>query len=96
MLKEFHQNKYINILKKKFNLKDEYNLAVQNINKTIYGSFDEHMKWWKARSEQIISEVKNKNVFMKDLEKELEKIREKNGIPFDLSVLYINLKTKNK
>ena len=81
---------------KKFNLKDEYNLAVQNINKTIYGSFDEHMKWWKARSEQIISEVKNKNVFMKDLEKELEKIREKNGIPFDLSVLYINLKTKNK
>ena len=81
---------------KKFNLKDEYNLAVQNINKTIYGSFDEHMKWWKARSEQIISEVKNKNVFMKDLEKELEKIREKNGIPFDLSVLYINLKIKNK
>ena len=52
------------------------------------------MKWWKARSEQIISEVKNKNLFMKDLEKELEEIREKNGIPFDLSVLYINLKTK--
>ena len=79
---------------KKFNLKDEYNLVVQNINKTIYGSFDEHMKWWKARSEQIISEVKNKELFMKDLEKELEKIREENGIPFDLSVLYINLKTK--
>ena len=79
---------------KKFNLKDEYNLVVQNINKTIYGSFDEHMKWWKARSEQIISEVKNKELFMKDLEKELEKIREEKGIPFDLSVLYINLKAK--
>ena len=52
------------------------------------------MKWWKARSEQIISEVNNKELFMKDLEKELEKIREEKGIPFDLSVLYINLKAK--
>ena len=52
------------------------------------------MKWWKARSEQIIADVKNKKEFMKDLKKELEKIKETNGIPFDLSVLYINLKIK--
>ena len=62
--------------------------------KIIYGSFDEHMKWWKARSEQIIAEVENKEDFMSDLKNKLEKIRTKEGIPFDLSVLYINLKGK--
>ena len=31
---------------------------------------------------------------MDDLKKELENIKVENGIPFDLSVLYINLKTK--
>ena len=49
------------------------------------------MKWWRARSTQIISEVKNKETFMKDLKIELEKINEINGIPFDLSVLHLHL-----
>ena len=52
------------------------------------------MKWWKARSEQIIAEVENKNNFMNDLKEKLEKIKTIKGIPFDLSVLYINLKSK--
>ena len=77
-----------------FDLKKKYVLSVKNKRKIIYGSFDEHMKWWKARSEQIIADVKNKKEFMKDLKKELEKIKERNDIPFDLSVLYINLKIK--
>ena len=42
----------------------------------------------------IIAEIKNKHIFMDDLKKELENIKVENGIPFDLSVLYINLKTK--
>ena len=83
--------KYLN---QNFNLKNKYTLSVQNIKKVIYGTFDQHMKWWKARSEQIIAEVKNKHIFMDDLKKELENIKVENGIPFDLSVLYINLKTK--
>ena len=77
-----------------FDLTNEYKFSVQNIKKTIYGTFDEHMKWWKARSEQIISEIQNKNDFMNDLKEKLEKINTKEGIPFDLSVLYINLKGK--
>ena len=80
--------------KKEFDLTNEYKFSVQNIKKTIYGTFDEHMKWWKARSEQIISEIQNKNDFMNDLKEKLEKINTKEGIPFDLSVLYINLKGK--
>ena len=53
------------------------------------------MKWWKARSEQIIAEVKNKSDFMNDLKNKLDTINTKEGIPFDLSVLYINLRGKN-
>ena len=78
-----------------FDLINKYTLTVQNVKKIIYGTFDEHMKWWKARSEQIIAEVKNKNDFMNDLKNKLETINTKKGIPFDLSALYINLKRKN-
>ena len=53
------------------------------------------MKWWKSRSEQIISEIDDKDAFLIDLKEELEKIKTEKGIPFDLSLLYINLK-KNK
>ena len=78
-----------------FDLINKYTLTVQNVKKIIYGTFDEHMKWWKARSEQIIAEVKNKNDFMNDLKNKLETINTKKCIPFDLSALYINLKKKN-
>ena len=50
----------------KFDLENSYTFSVQNVKKIIYGSFEEHMKWWKARSEQIIAEVKNKEGFMSD------------------------------
>ena len=77
-----------------FDLKSKYTLSVKNVKKIVYGTFDEHMKWWKARSEQIIAEVKDKSAFMKDLKNELELIKTKKGIPFDLSVLHIYLKAK--
>ena len=83
-----------NYFDKEFDLTNKYNLSVQNIKKIIYGTFDEHMKWWKARSEQIIAEIGNKDAFIDDLQNKLEVIKTKNGIPFDLSVLYITLKAK--
>ena len=52
------------------------------------------MKWWKARSEQIISEVENKDQFMNDLNETLNTIKDDQGIPFDLSILHIKLKEK--
>ena len=48
-----------------FDLEKDYTLTVNNVKKVLYGTFEEHMKWWKARSEQIISEVENKDQFMK-------------------------------
>ena len=88
-------NHIYNYFGKEFDLINKYTLSVQNVKRVIYGKFDEHMKWWKARSEQIIAEVKNKEGFMNDLKDKLETINTKQGIPFDLSVLYINLKEKN-
>lgn len=73
---------------------NDYVINVENVKQKIFGNFDEHMKWWKSRSEQIISEIENKDSFLIDLKVELEKINTKNGIPFDLSLLYINIKKK--
>jgi ubiquinone/menaquinone biosynthesis C-methylase UbiE len=86
-----HIQKYFS---KEFDLENDYTLNVDNVKKVIYGTFDQHMKWWKARSEQIISEVKNKEQFMNDLKETLETIKTDQGIPFDLSILHIKLKGK--
>ncbi len=73
---------------------NDYQIDVKNVKQQIFGNFDDHMKWWKSRSEQIISEIGNKDSFLVDLKVELEKIKTEKGIPFDLSLLYINVKKK--
>ena len=79
---------------KYFDLKKDYNLSVKIKKKLIYGNCNEHIKWWKARSLQIISEIKNKKLFIYYLKKELDKFKNKKGIPFDLSLLEIHLLKK--
>lgn len=69
-------------------------ITVETWPKTIYGSFSRHMKWWMARSEQIIQEVEDKDMFMNDLETELNRLDTGRGIPFDLSVLCLHLEGK--
>ena len=82
---------------KYFDLKKDYNLSINIKKKLIYGSSDDHLKWWKARSLQIISEVKNKKLFIQNLKEELVKFKNNKRIPFDLSLLEIHLsKKKNK
>jgi ubiquinone/menaquinone biosynthesis C-methylase UbiE len=69
-----------------------FEIHVQEFKNIIYGSFDEHMKWWKARSSPVIAEVKDKEGFMVHLQEELEKAKTEKGIPFDLAYLWINIK----
>ena len=88
-------NQTYRIFGKYFDLKNEYKLSIKNTKKIIYGTYEQHMKWWRIRSGQIIAKVTNKNSFNKDLKNELEKIKKTKGIPFDLSVLYIKLKNKS-
>ena len=70
-----------------------FDIQVEKFTKTVYGSFKEHMKWWEARSSPVIAEVKNKNVFMKDLQVEMEKIRIDEGIPFDAAYIWIKIRS---
>ena len=79
---------------KYFNLKNDYNLSIKTKKKLIYGNCNDHMKWWEARSLQIISEIKNKKLFIENLKKEMNKFKTKKGIPFDLSLLEIHLLQK--
>jgi len=82
---------------KYFDLKKDYNLSINIKKKLIYGSSDDHLKWWEARSLQIISEVKNKKLFIQNFKEELVKFKNNKRIPFDLSLLEIHLsKKKNK
>jgi len=85
-------NHIVKHFSKYFDLKRDYELSVKTVKKIINGTFNEHMKWWKARSEQIISEIKDKDNFLIDLKNELDKTKKPEGIPFDLSILHIHLK----
>jgi len=79
---------------KYFDIKKDYNLSVKIKKKLIYGNCNDHIEWWKARSLQIISEIKNKKLFIDTLKKELDNFKTKKGIPFDLSLLEIHLLKK--
>ena len=79
---------------KHFNLNKDYELSINIKKKLIYGSCSQHIKWWKARALQIISEINNKKLFIKDFKEELNKYNTKKGIPFDLRLLEIHLLRK--
>ena len=72
----------------------DFHLNIEEERKVVYGSFDEHMKWWEARSTQIISEIKDKAAFLKDFRGEMEKTKGPKGIPFDASFLKIHVRAK--
>jgi len=73
---------------------DDFNLDIEMKDEIVYETFDEHMKWWKARSTQIIADVADVDKFMEDLRVELEQTQDQNGIPFDASFLWIRATQK--
>jgi ubiquinone/menaquinone biosynthesis C-methylase UbiE len=91
LIKRITKKDLVNKFSKYFDLKNNYKLSIKIKKKLIYGSCTQHIKWWKARSLQIISEIKNKKLFIDALKKELDKFKTKKGIPFDLSLLEIHL-----
>jgi len=70
---------------------NDYKVDVQNIKQVIYGSFQDHMMWWKARSSAITHEIKDMEAFIIDLESEMKEIETSQGIPFDLSCLIVSI-----
>ena len=69
-----------------------FEIQVEKFTDIIYGNFEEHMKWWKARSSPVIAEVTNKEIFMNDLQVELEKTQTIDGIPFDTAYMWIKIR----
>ena len=49
---------------------DGFEVRVEEFRDIVYGTFDEHIKWWTARSTPVIAEVEDKEQFMDDLRKE--------------------------
>ena len=94
LINRINKKELIHKFSKYFNLKNDYDLSINIKKKLIYGSSSQHIKWWKARSLQIISEINNKKLFIKNLKEELDKYNTKKGIPFDLSLLEIHLLRK--
>lgn len=74
---------------------DKFTVDVAKFTDVVYGTFDEHMKWWTARSTPVIAEVEDKDRFMVDLRTELEKIGTDKGIPFDTAYYWITAKAKD-
>lgn len=75
-------------------LAERFDIRTRNVRKVVYGSFEDHMKWWTARSTPVILEVEDKPAFMEDLRRELEATRTDQGIPFDASFLWIEANGK--
>lgn len=69
-----------------------YDVKFEQHRDIVYGTFDEHMKWWTARSSPVIAEVVDKGAFMSDLQEELEKTTTAQGIPFDTAYFWITIK----
>ena len=72
----FNAGKLVNRITKKelirkftkyFDLKNDYKLSIKIKKKLIYGSCNDHLKWWKARSLQVISEIQNKKLFIDEI-----------------------------
>ncbi|MBI4180091.1 class I SAM-dependent methyltransferase [bacterium] len=74
----------------------KFDIDVKKVSDVVFGSFEDHMKWWKARSSQVICDVKDRESFMKDLREELEKTRTERGIPFDSNLLHIKVWGKSR
>ncbi len=74
--------------------KDGFGIKVEEFRDVVYGTFDEHMKWWTARSTPVIAEVEDKDRFMVDLREEMEKTAGDKGIPFDTAYYYITVRSK--
>jgi ubiquinone/menaquinone biosynthesis C-methylase UbiE len=70
-----------------------FEIDVTQHKRIVYGTFEEHMKWWTARSTPVIAEVEDVDQFMRDLRTEMESKAESKGIPFDAAFLYIRLKS---
>ena len=94
LIKRITKNELANKFSKYFDLKNDYKLSIKTKKKLIYGNSNQHIKWWKARSLQIISEVNNKKLFIQNLKEELNEFNTKKGIPFDLNLLEIHLLRK--
>ena len=94
LIKRITKKELANKFSKYFDLKNDYKLSIKTKKKLIYGNCNQHIKWWKARSLQIISEVNNKKLFIQNLKEELNKFNTKKGIPFDLNLLEIHLLRK--
>ena len=77
-----------------YTFQKDFDIEIQKINDLVYGTFDEHMKWWKARSSPVIAEVKDKEKFMRDLKEEMEKINTPQGIPFDTAYFCVTIRSK--
>ncbi len=74
---------------------DCFTVDVKKHTDIVFGTFDEHMKWWTARSSPVIAEVEDKDRFMVDLREELEKIGTDKGIPFDTAYYWITAKAND-
>ncbi len=73
---------------------DDFQIRVDSFNDGVFGSFEDHMKWWTARSSPVIAEVDDKERFMQDLGEELEKMKSARGICFDTHYLWLRAKGK--
>ena len=71
-----------------------FDIEVTEHRGVVYGSFEDHMKWWTARSTPVLAEVADKEGFMEDLRLEMEKANTDKGVPFDSAYHHIRLTGK--
>jgi ubiquinone/menaquinone biosynthesis C-methylase UbiE len=72
---------------------DAFSVDVRQFDEVVFGTFEQHMAWWLARSSPIIAEVADRNQFMADLRAELLRLDTEAGIPFDASYLWITIRS---
>ncbi len=70
-----------------------FTVEVRQFDEVVFGTFEQHMAWWLARSSPVIAAVADRAGFMADLRTELSRLGTETGIPFDTSYLWITVRS---
>jgi ubiquinone/menaquinone biosynthesis C-methylase UbiE len=75
-------------------IEEHHDIQITEHRKVLYGTVEDYLALWKARSRPVICEVKDQDLFFRQLREELKTLSEEKGVPFDISYLCLEARRR--